>query len=214
MVGALGDRSETGEDPPFVRLKPSYFEWRKVRLPMDQEDSGQMATFYDQPENEGEFCSLDAGELEMNETTVPKLALVPSKIAADALEVGYMPWEVHDALVDFENGKGDDVKRLLKPCKNWALVAALRGDQGAETSKMTYALAPIAGAPAQLMRDMRARLNGTLGMHVQKRPKGGPPSLTEQDVRDIAKGAIQSMIDARPNNAGGIFKIECSQPCT
>ena len=105
MAGALEDRSKTGGDPPFVRLKPSYFEWRKVRLLLDQEDSGPMATFYDQPENEGEFCSLNAGELEMNETAVPKLALVPSKIAADALEVGYTPWEVHDALVDFKDGK-------------------------------------------------------------------------------------------------------------
>ena len=40
MIGSLGDRSEKGEDPPFVRLKPAYFEWRKVRLPSDREDSG------------------------------------------------------------------------------------------------------------------------------------------------------------------------------
>ena len=25
-IGALGDRNENGEDPQFVRLKPSYFE--------------------------------------------------------------------------------------------------------------------------------------------------------------------------------------------
>ena len=56
------------------------------------------------------------------------------------------------------------------------------------------------------MRDMRARLNGTLGMHVQKKPEGGPPSFTEQRVRDIAQGAIQSMVDTRPNNAGGNFQ--------
>ena len=49
---------------------------------------------------------------------------------------------------------------------------------------------------------MRARLNGTLGMHVQEKPKGGPPSFTEQNVRDTAKGAIQSMVDTRPSNAG------------
>ena len=68
MIGALGDRSKKGEDPPFVRLKPSYFEWRKVRLPSDQEDSGQMAVFYDQQENEGDFCNLEGGELELNNT--------------------------------------------------------------------------------------------------------------------------------------------------
>ena len=37
-----------GDGPPFVRLKPSYFEWRKVRLPSDRDNSGQMAVFYDQ----------------------------------------------------------------------------------------------------------------------------------------------------------------------
>ena len=87
MIGTLGDRNKKGEDPPFIRLKLSYFEWRKVRLLSDQEDSGQMAVFYDQQENEGDFCNLEGGDLELNDTWVPKLVLVPSKIAVDALEV-------------------------------------------------------------------------------------------------------------------------------
>ena len=92
-----------------MRLQPSYFEWRKVRLLSDREDSGQMAVFYDQPENERDFCNLEGGELELNDTWVPKFSLFPSTIAADALEVGYMPWEVRDALVDFKGDKGDGV---------------------------------------------------------------------------------------------------------
>ena len=65
-----------------------------------------MALFYEQPENKGDFCNLEGGELELNDTLVPKFALVPSKIAANALEMGYTPWEVHDALLDFEDDKG------------------------------------------------------------------------------------------------------------
>ena len=80
---------------------------------MDREDSGQMAVFYEHPENEGDFCNLEGGELEMNDTSMPKFALVPSKIVADALEVGYTPWEVHDTLLDFRDNKGDEVKKLL-----------------------------------------------------------------------------------------------------
>ena len=38
--------------------------------------------------NEGEFCNLEGGELEVNKIAVPKFALVPSKIAAEALEIG------------------------------------------------------------------------------------------------------------------------------
>ena len=54
MIGALGDRNEKGEDTPSVCLKPSYFEWRKVRLPADREDSGPiaMSMFYDQSKRE------------------------------------------------------------------------------------------------------------------------------------------------------------------
>ena len=83
----------------------------------------------------------------------------------------------------------------------------LRGDQGAETRKMAYILTPISGAPAQLVRDMKARLNDTLGMHLQEKPKGSPPSFTKQNVRDIAQEAIQSMVDtSQQNNAGGNFQ--------
>ena len=53
---------------------------------------------------------------------------------------------------------------------------------------------------------MRARLNDTLGMHVQEKSKGGPPSFTKQNVRDIVQGAIQSMVDTRQSNAGGNFQ--------
>ena len=62
-----------------------------MRLPSDRGDLGQMVVFYDQPKHEGEFCSLKGGELELNNTSVPKCALVPSKIAADVLEIGYTP---------------------------------------------------------------------------------------------------------------------------
>ena len=172
-MGALGDRNKEGQNPLFVRLKPSHFEWWKVRLPTDRGDSGPMATFYDTPGNKGDFCNLGGGELEIDETPVPKFALVPSKIAANALEAGQTPWEVYDALVYFEEGKSEEVKDLLKPCKDWALAAALRGDNGAETSKMAYMLTPISGASSQVVKDTKARLNGTLGTQVQAKPKRG-----------------------------------------
>ena len=88
MMGAPGDRNNEGQNPPFVRLKPFYFEWRKMRLPTDRKDSGPMATFYDTPDNEGDFCNLEGGELEINKMLMPKFALVSSEIAADALEEG------------------------------------------------------------------------------------------------------------------------------
>ena len=59
-----------------------------MRLPGEREDSGAMATFYDTPDNKWEFCNLKGGELEIDETPIPKFALVPSRIAANALEEG------------------------------------------------------------------------------------------------------------------------------
>ena len=177
MVGVLEDRTKKEEDPPFIRLKPSCFEWRSVRLGTDREDSGWMAMFYNEPANKGESCHLEGGGLEMDGTQVPKIALVPAKLAADALEEEYTPWEVYNALVDIQEGKSHNVKILLNQCKYWALAAALRGNNSAETSKMAYILTPISGALAWVMRGMKTRLVGTLGMYMQEKPKGGPPAF-------------------------------------
>ena len=40
----------------------------------------------------------------------------------------------------------------------------------------------------------------------RKKIDGGPPLFTEKRVRDISQGAIQSMVDTRPTNAGGNFQ--------
>ena len=168
-----------------------------MKLPTDQEGSGPMATFYDKSENEGKFCHLEDGDLDIEQTFVPKFCLIPAKIARDALELGYTSWDVYDALLDFEEGKSDEVKELLQPCKDWALAAALRGDNGAKTSKMAYILTPVSGAPPKVMRELKNRLVGTLGAHLQPQPTGGPPTFSEQNVRDIAREAVQSEADAR-----------------
>ena len=44
-------------------------------------------------------------------------------------------------------------------------------------------------------------------MHVQEKLKGGAPSFTERNVRDIVREAIQSVVDTRQQNrAGGDFQ--------
>ena len=134
-----------------------------------------MATFYDDSTNEGNFCNLEGNALMPSNTWVPKFVLVRSKIAKDALELGYTSWDVYEALQDFQKDKPDEIKELLEPCKNWALAAALRGDNGAETSKLAYILTPISGAPATVRRAMKNRLVGTLGEHRQPQPVAPPP---------------------------------------
>ena len=72
---------------------------------------------------------------------------------------------------------------------------------------MAYTLTPISGAPTQVVNDTNARLNDTLGAHVQAKTKGGPPLFSEQNMRDIARDAIQSVVDTRQqNNAGDDFQ--------
>ena len=72
---------------------------------------------------------------------------------------------------------------------------------------MAHILTPIFGALAQVVKDTKARLNGTLGTHVQAKPKGGQPSFSEQNTRDIAREEIQSVVDTRQqSNTGGDFQ--------
>jgi hypothetical protein len=197
-MGALGDRTQEGDNPPVVRLKPSYFEWRQVNLPTDKEDSGPVATHYDT--TEGELFQLEDNQAEADSTWVPKLALMPAKIALDAMELEWQPWDVYEALVEFENEKTDQVKQLLGPCKNWALASSIRG-ASAETSKMAYAMTAIAGAPAQVAKEMSVRMNNTLGENIKARPGGGAPSFNEQNVKDIAEAAIKSIMDSRQSGS-------------
>ena len=70
----------------------------------------------------------------------------------------------------------------------------MRGDNGAETSKLAYAPTPMSRAPATVLREMKNRLMGTLGAHRQPQLAGGPPTFSEQNVRDIAREAAQSAI--------------------
>ena len=158
MRGALRDRHETGEDPPVVRLQPSYFERRQVRLPADREDLGPMTTYHDPPEKEGHFCPLEEGEGEANETPVPKCALVPAKICSGRAgrRVRAMG-SLRHAWTDLEEETSEEAKHLLTPGKDGAWAAAWRGDHGAETSEMAYIRTPVSGAPTQAMRDSKSR---------------------------------------------------------
>ena len=77
-----------------------------------------MATFCDDSANEENFCNLEGNALMPSNAWVPKFALVSSKTAKDALELGYILWDVCEALLDFKQDKSDEIKELLEPCKN------------------------------------------------------------------------------------------------
>ena len=68
--------------------------------------------------NEGNFGNLEGNTLMPSNARVPKFALVSSKITKDALELGYILWDVCEALLDFKQDKSDEIKELLEPCKN------------------------------------------------------------------------------------------------
>ena len=97
----MGDRDKGGGDPPYVRLKASYFEWRDIKLQFNQTDLGAMTTYYAQHED-GIFVELGEQELEPGPTAVPKFAIMPAKIALDALEMQLTLWEVYKRLCEDE----------------------------------------------------------------------------------------------------------------
>ena len=90
---AAGDRQPNGANPAVVRLKPSYFEWRDVKLPADSSDSSPIATWYDTTTNREFFNPSDA-YLENAPTEVPKLTLLPAAVAKKAVRHKWSPWQI------------------------------------------------------------------------------------------------------------------------
>ena len=81
---------------------------------------------------------------------------------------------------------------------------------------MVFILAPISGALVLVMRGMKSRPVGTLGTHIQPQPAGDPPTFSEQNVRDIAREAAQSAVNATSTNhgnVGGTTKMEFTRLC-
>lgn len=116
-----------------------------IKLPADQTDAGAMATYYTQHED-GTFVELGEQELKPDPTAMSKCSIIPAKIALDALGMQLTPWEVYKRLCKYKQDKCDKVKELLKPCKDWALAAALRG-ASADNSKLAYILTPVTRDP-------------------------------------------------------------------
>ena len=195
-MAAADDRGEDGTDPPFVRMKPSYWDWREVNLPKDLSDSGPVATYYDTNGTRGEFYTPSPGELEGATTWVPKFPLVPAAIARKARAHKWAPWTMYEAMCAFEADKSEELRRLLTPGKNWAAAASIRGN-AADCSKMAYVLTPLKGLPTVVKEELAKRIEGTFGRNPQKMPSGQPPSFNAQDVKDMANAAITSMREER-----------------
>ena len=172
----LGDQNKRGADPPFVRFKESYFEWKDVRLPGNQFDMGPMVNYYDQMED-GEFANLADHKLEPNAVAVPKFSIMPANIVLGALEMQLTPREMYEKFVEFEQDKSDKVKDFLKTCKDWALAAAMQGAME-DKNKLTYILTSVLVTPALVATELKNRLEGNLGVARQPRPQGEAPTLS------------------------------------
>ena len=193
VLGAVGDRGSDGTNPPFVKLKETYFAWRKVRLPRDKTDNGPLAQHA--AAHPREFCALDEGELDVDETSIPKLGLVPAAVAEEAAEAeatgdAWTPMDLHERISVWELLQSQAVQDLVAPTKNWCLAAAMVGT-ATGSSKMAYPLTTVTGAPERVRQAMRDRIDQTLGRIQAAPPQGPPPDFS--DTIQCARAALEAM---------------------
>mmetsp|Transcript_28403 Transcript_28403/g.59963 ORF Transcript_28403/g.59963 Transcript_28403/m.59963 type:complete len:210 (+) Transcript_28403:171-800(+) len=78
-LGAIGDRDDE-EDPGFVCLKKSLFEWQNVTLVDSTDDISEIATWFDGAENTEKYFNTSNAVMATEAVAIPKLAMIPAEI--------------------------------------------------------------------------------------------------------------------------------------
>ena len=94
-LAAIWDR--TGEaDPPYVKVKKTYFKWREVKTFKEVDDDSVISKFYDEEANRLK-CSDPAAvtaDLETNRSWFPKLPMIPVKVVIKVMKKPTTAWEL------------------------------------------------------------------------------------------------------------------------
>ena len=192
ILGALGDRRADGADPPYVVLKQSAFEWKAVKLPADTTADGGIWVWYG-------GSSLDffhpTGDLVgTTATSVPNMGFLPAELALKAMKERMTPWELHAAILEFEENASEEVKVYLVHTKNWCLAASMRG-ASRQCSKLALQMTPVYDAPRKVAKALEERLAGTIGRATRGAPTVRQPQAFPQlSQQEVARTAMQSMM--------------------
>ena len=121
-----------------------------------------MDAHYNNPANKYSFFDVSNEKKSTQKVNIPKLPTPPAKIALKIAQTPTTPWELHGLIEAREADKGDDVKALMVPIKNYCIHATTKGVTS-DRSAGAYNL-PLLHMPSWDLRTaMAARLNATLG---------------------------------------------------
>ena len=210
-MAAVGDRVGLA-DPPYTKVRKSYFEWTKGKPVKDTSDTGPIATFYDDVNNRMKpFIPSSDINIELDsEVGFPKMPMIPAEVAVIVASVPTTPWELHAHLVDYENDRDEKVKEMLAPVKAWALMASC-SKTSKELSSVAFVFPSVTMPSKALQNKLKTRLNTTLGTRPSQAqiPACSPPNgFTTMSPQQVAAAAVASMSAAQPSAAdiGGIFQ--------
>ena len=197
-------------DPPYVKVKKSYFDWKEAKPVKSLDDTGEIASFYDDGYNRMIFFDPAGPDAEVEETGVwvPKIPLIPAEVALIIATTHITPWELHQHICDNEGGRDPAVKSMLTPVKVWALLAS-RKTTNKEGSIMSYTFPHVTMVSSALQKQLKKRLNVTLGTRLVQLPIpicNQPKGFNAMSPQQVAIAAVASMIAAQPT-AASISKI-------
>ena len=201
-------------DPPYVKVKKSFFEWRNKKHVKDSTDTSAMAVFYDDVHNRMKFFNPPGGtaDLEDAPTWFPKMPMIPAEVAFIIASTPTTPWELHQHLCDYENERDATVVAMLAPVKAWTLVASCT-TANKDGSVMALTFPPVTMVSTALRKrlKLKVRLNTTLGTRLLQPPTpvcSQPTRFADMSPQQVATTAVASMTAAQPNAAsvGDIFQ--------
>lgn len=197
--GAVGDR-DGDDDPPFVKLSKSLFEWKQVKL-LTSEGGEQEAidAFYGDPTNRRAFFPTTGRSFATPEPWTPRMPIAPYEVSNQVLvKKQVTAHELARIVETYTTDKSEAVQTIVEPLANFAKAATLK-PSNSSNSAMACNFQPVTLPSKAMKARMAQRLNETLGPRPPKQPQGTPPifpgtaaPLAHQVAREtVAAMAIQ-----------------------
>ena len=130
-VAAVGDRA--GDvDPSFVTITEYDLNWKSNHLPVSCAEDSPIGEFFADESNQWIFCPRDIIEWSEDKHSFPLLPMVPAEVGykiakRQARGEAVTVWDLLLMLVEYIQGRSDEVKALVQPAINFASHATLDG---------------------------------------------------------------------------------------
>ena len=201
-IAAVGDRSGDAE-PSFVTMTEDDLKWKSNYLPASCAEDSPIGEFFANAENQWDFCPKEnITELSEDKHGFPLLPMVPGEVGykiarRQARGEAVTVWDLLFMLVEYVQGRSDDVKAVVQPAINFASFATVEGTRGNSQGALT--LPAVLNPSPALRKFMSQRLETTLGHREKQQPVIAQPSMfAQRTVQQVAEGAIRALQPQAP----------------